>query len=740
MQHLNPIFLNLALILVVAGATTLIFKYLKQPPVLGYILAGFITGPHFKLFPTVLERDTISVWGEIGVVFLLFALGLEFSLKKIKQVGSTGAVTAVTEALIMMLAGFVIGRFMGWSHLNALFLGGMLSISSTSIIIKAFEDLQLKTKRFSQIVVGVLVFEDLVAIMLLVLLSTIAVSKQFDGTDMLFEMGKLVLFLILCFTAGIFVIPTIFKRLRRFMNDETLLVVSMGLCLGMVVIADKSGFSPALGAFLMGIIIAETTESERVHQLITPVRNLFAAVFFISVGMLVNPAILLQHIVPIAIITLTVLLIKPVSAMLGLLLSGHTVKQSMQSGMCLSQIGEFSFIIATLGLSLKVIDEYLYPVIVTVSIITIFATPYMIRFAEPLYEKFYRNVPQSWRIVIQEYGNGSRTLNHDGDLRGLMKCYASRIMLHSVWSIAVIIISVRFAEPFAHNLVGDEIWVSITLCVLTLSAMAPFLYALMVKPIAAQTYERMWTDRKYVRGPLIALRLARMVVGAGLIGVVIGKFISTKVAFTIPAVVVVVALIFLSRRLKSHYYSIEERFMSNLEKSGKNNNIAIPKHLSNEIHMEYVDIMVYCDMCGKTIRQIHRDHHTGAQIISIYRKGEIIELPPNTEMLHAGDRVLAVGNDQQIQNLRNHSTPSETAQMHTYPQTALNIYQITVPANSPLCAESANVSELINKFGFMLIGYERESQKFRRPKQGDVILADDTLWVVGNKNNLANLI
>lgn len=738
-MHIDPIFLNLSLILVVAGVTTLIFKYLKQPLVLGYIVAGFLTGPHFVFFPTVLDSQTITVWGEIGVIFLLFALGLEFSIKKIKKVGGTGATTAVTEALIMMSVGLIAGRLMGWSTMNSLFLGGMLSISSTSIIVKAFDDLKLKNRRFSQIVIGVLVFEDLVAILLLVLLSTIAVSKQFDGTEMLLEMGKLLMFLVLWFTAGIYVIPTMLRKLKRFMNDETLLIVSVGLCLGMVVVAAKSGFSPALGAFLMGTIMAETDESESIHRLITPLRNLFAAVFFISVGMLVDPVILVKYMFPIAIITLIVLFIKPLSATFGIMLSGHTMKQSMQAGFCLSQIGEFSFIIATLGLSLKVIDAYLYPVIVSVSIITIFATPYLMKLAEPLYDRIYKLAPAGWRIVIQEYGTGSRTLNRDSDWRLLLRSYLSRMLIYSGWLVAVIVLSFNIIIPFANKTFENTELIELLGTIFTLMLMSPFLYALMIKRISRDMFDRLWMDRKYARGPLLTLRLARFIIGALFIGFVLGHYFTLKLAILIPAIVGIVVIISMSRRLKSYYFNMEQQFLSNLDKTSKRSGIAIPGRLSNDIHMEYVDVMVYSGISGMSIRDTHRKYHTGAQVICIQRRDKRIDLPQNTEVLQAGDRLLIVGTDQQIQDFRNNTeSPADWSHAVSH-DSELDLYQVTISEESPLCGEQAHVSELRNKYEFLLIGYERGMDGFKRPRTEVILAAGDTLWLVGAKRNLNNI-
>ena len=386
MSHLPDLISDLALILISAGIITLLFKWLKQPLVLGYIVAGLLAGPYVQIFPTVVDVENINLWAEMGVVFLLFALGLEFSFKKLMNVGSTAFITAMTEVITMLIVGYLVGHLLGWSTMNSIFLGGMLSMSSTTIIIKAFDDLGLRSQRFTGIVFGTLVVEDLVAIIMMVLLSTMAVSQEFAGEEMIGSILKVAFFLILWFLVGIFIIPAFLKKVKKLMNDETLLVIALGLCLGMVVVATKTGFSAALGAFIMGSILAETIEAERIEHIIKPVKDLFGAIFFVSVGMLVDPAVLVQYAWPVILITLVTIVGKAFFSSFGVLLSGQPLKTSIQSGFSLAQIGEFAFIIAALGVSLKVLDEYVYPIIVAVSVITTFTTPYFIRLSGPFAE------------------------------------------------------------------------------------------------------------------------------------------------------------------------------------------------------------------------------------------------------------------------------------------------------------------------------------------------------------------
>lgn len=479
MSHLPTLIADLALILMSASIITLLFKWLKQPLVLGYIVAGLLAGPYVRIFPTVGDMENINTWAEIGVVFLLFALGLEFSFKKLMNVGSAAFITATTEVISMLLIGFMVGHLLGWSTMNSVFLGGMLSMSSTTIIIKAFDDLGLRSQRFTGIVFGTLVVEDLIAILMMVILSTMAVSKEFVGEELLMSVLKVAFFLILWFLVGIFILPFFLKKAKRLMNNETLLIVSLGLCLAMVVLATRTGFSAALGAFIMGSILAETVEAEHIEHIIQPVKDLFGAIFFVSVGMLVNPSVLLQYAWPVVIITLVTLVGKSIFSSLGVLLSGEPLKVSVKSGFSLAQIGEFAFIIAGLGASLKVLDPFVPPIIVAVSVITTFTTPYFIRLANPFTEWLYKVLSPRTREFLDRYASGKKTVNHDSDWKRLLKTIVGRVIIYSVLLTAIWLLSVQTVYPTINGMFDSPgRWLSVVMCLLTLLLMTPFLWAL----------------------------------------------------------------------------------------------------------------------------------------------------------------------------------------------------------------------------------------------------------------------
>ena len=736
MEQIDPLFLNLAIILAIASVTTMLFKYLRQPTVLGYVLAGLIT----TLIPTKLDKHTIEIWGEIGVVFLLFALGLEFSFKKLKKVGGSGSLTALTEALIMMTTGVVVGHLIGMDFISSLFLGGMLSISSTSIIIKTFDELKVKNRSFAQVVFGVLIVEDLVAILLLVLLSSIATVGYFDSWTLFIELLRLLVFLLITFTAGIFIIPTIFRKISKYFNNETLLITTIGLCLIAVMGSVEFGFSPALGAFVMGAIIAETDESEKIHTLIHPIRDLFAAVFFISVGMLVEPSVIVEHPLQILLLTMLVLIIKPISAIVGVLFSGRTSRVAVMSGMTLSQIGEFSFIIAALGLTLGVIDETLYPIIVMVSIITTFTTPIYVKNSERVYNALYKLIPTSWHLVVKYYGTGRSTLDNESEWKGLLRAYLLSIAIYSGWMSVVVLFSFNVIAPMSIEYFGSSWWVKLAVVTITLVLLAPFAYWMLTKRSAKSSFKRLWADRRYARAPLLMLVFIRYIIAATFVGVVLAKFYTLHLLFLIPTIALVCGIYIISTRLKNHYDIIEGHFLRNLDKTSRKSGISIPQKIADDIHMEYFNVDIGSLIVGLSIKDIHRKYSTGAQVVSISQAGCRKDLPDNKEVFNAGDKVLVVGDDTQIQAFKqiiDGVKPQPTSCPYAYD---LDLYQFTLSASSKLCGCRAHTSQIRDDFKVLLIGVDCRVDGFKRPNAKTLLEVGDTVWLVGEKEMIKKLV
>lgn len=558
MLHLPDLISDLALILGSAAVVSLLFKKLKQPVVLGYIIAGLLVGSNFNLFPTVADPESIRTWADIGVIFLLFSLGLEFSFKKLIKVGAVALVTALIEVSCTMALGYFVGRWLSLSLMDSLFLGGILAIASTTIIIRAFEELNVKTQKFTNIVMGVLIVEDLVAVVLMVILSTVAVSRTFEGTEMLLSVAKLAFFLVLWFVSGIFFLPTILKRIQKLVTEEMLLIIALALCFAMVYLATVAGFSPALGAFIMGSILAETTKAEKIENLIKPVRNLFAAIFFVSVGMLIDPKMLSEHAFPILVATLILLIGKPLFVTIGTLITGQRLKIAVQSGMSLSQIGEFSFIIASLGLTLKVTSDFLYPVAVAVSVITTFTTPFMIRFSEPVFKIIEGLLPHKWRERMELYSTGASEVKHDSDWKILLRFFLINVLVFSVIIVTIILVSTNYLAPLLANYGLGKIITA----VISLLAISPFLWALAFRRAKSEAYANVWSNR-FERGPLVLLMLSRVLLAIFFIGLLLDRLFSPTAAL-IGASLAFAVLILFRKQLRYFFGKIETRFLKNL--------------------------------------------------------------------------------------------------------------------------------------------------------------------------------
>ena len=471
MSQLEPLIADLALILICAGAMTLLFKRLRQPVVLGYIVAGFLASPNMPYMPSVTDLHGIHLWSEIGVIFLLFALGLEFSFRKILRMGAAPIIAACAIIMGMMLVGIFTGQLFGWSQMDCIYLGGMLAMSSTTIIFKAFDDMGLRQKRFASLVLSVLIIEDILAIVLMVMLSTLAVSKEFEGTQMLMSILKLVFFLVLWFVVGIYLIPLFLRKVKPLMSNETMLITSLALCFGMVVIASAVGFSAAFGAFIMGSILAETVEAEQIEHLVTPVKDLFGAIFFVSVGMMVDVALIAEYIVPILCIIVAIMLGHTLLSTGGFLLAGQPLKTAMQCSFSLTQIGEFAFILATLGTSLHVTSDFLYPIVVAVSVFTTFTTPYMIRLAAPAYGIVERVLPKRWQKKLESNTSDeeeTETEEQQSRWRAYFKHVGIILLIHSVLCMAIIALMLYFGKPFISNMLPAP-WSGIVTALLTIA-------------------------------------------------------------------------------------------------------------------------------------------------------------------------------------------------------------------------------------------------------------------------------
>lgn len=752
MGHLPALIQDLALILIAGAVTTLIFRRIKQPLVLGYILAGFLVGPHFNLFPTVADHANIETLAEIGVIFLLFSLGLEFSFKKLMRVGGEASITAFVEIVFITVSGYFLGRWMGWSTMDSLFLGGMLASSSTTIIIRAFDELGTKTKQYASIVFGVLVVEDIVVILLMVLLSTIAVTQQFAGGEIVFTVLKLVFFLALWFLGGIFLLPSLLKKVKPLLDSETLLVLSLGLCLGMVVLATQAGFSAELGAFIMGSIIAETTSAEKVEHLIKPVKDLFGAIFFISVGMMIDPEAIIEYGVPVVAVTLLTLFGKLFSTTAGALLSGQPLKQSVQVGMSMAQIGEFAFIVATLGLSLGVTSNFLFPVAVGASAITTFTTPYLIRFSEPLYQSLERLLPGKWVKSLNRYSSSTQNIQAESAWKTVLKSYANIVVTNGIVLMALLYVSLNFIMPWIREKGSDSMTSNFIGLILSLALAAPFLWAVMAKRPNTLAYKELWLEQKYSRGPLLLVEISRILVGILLIGFWVFGIFSTQMATFIAVPIIVTVMVIFGKRIQQFYHRIEMRFLTNLnarETAAAATFTATIRRKREDIqsnllpwdaHIVELEVGPDAEYVGRNLAELGWRERYGINIVYIKRGEKLMHVPGRDAILLPFDLVGVIATDEQIQTFKPVFDSKEKASTPAVDIEDIALKKIVVDEHTKLNGLDIRHSGLRERTNGVVIGIERDNQRILNPPSTFVFRWGDIVWIVGERKKIRKLI
>lgn len=754
MGHLPDLIRDLALILMAGAITTIIFKRIKQPLVLGYIIAGFLVGPYFNLFPTVADHENVEIWAEIGVIFLLFSLGLEFSFKKLIRVGGAASVTALVEIAFITVSGYFVGRWMGWSTMDSLFLGGMLASSSTTIIIRAFDELGVKTKQFARIVFGVLVVEDIVVILLMVLLSTIAVTKQFEGMEIVLTIVKLLFFLAIWFLAGIFILPTLLKRAKKLLDDENLLILAIGLCLAMVVLATKVGFSAELGAFIMGSIIAETTSAEKVEHLIKPVKDLFGSVFFVSVGMLIDPEAIMKYGWPVVIVTLLTLFGKLFSTTVGALLSGQPLKQSVQVGMSMAQIGEFAFIVATLGLSLGVISDFLFPVAVGASAITTFTTPYLIKASEPLYNFLERMLPERWITRLNSYSVGTLSIQAESEWRVVLRSYRNIVLINGALLLIVIWLTVNFGVPYLNARIEGNTTQKVVALVISLLFGLPFLWALMVRKPEKSAYRELWMQKQYNKGPLYLLEVGRILLGLVLIGIWTFQIIPTQMAIIIVIPIVAVILFLFKRRMDNFYSRLEERFLSNLnarEAEAANTLGARVDRKKQDFqrrlalwdaHIVQLEVPPNAGFVGKTLKDLQWREQYGVNVVYIKRGNTIVHVPDRSQYMLPFDQVGFVATDAQIASFKpifDRAAADNNGSTASLDLNELVIEQLIVDDHTQLKGKTIRNSGLRELTNGLVIGIERNDERVLNPDSTTVFDWGDIIWIVGERAKIHKL-
>lgn len=751
MNNISPLIVDLALILIVAGIVTLVFKRLKQPLVLGYIVAGFIVSPNMPLTMSVVDKADIHTWADIGVMFLLFSLGLDFSIKKILKMGMAPAVAAVTIIFSMVALGGGVGHAFGWTRMDCIFLGGMLAMSSTTIIYKAFNDMGLSQQKFASSVMSVLILEDILAIVMMVMLSAIAGGGALSGGQMLQSIMKIVFFLVLWFVVGLYVVPSFLRAVRKLINDETLLIVALGLCCLMAVVSTRVGFSAAFGAFVMGSILAETIEAERIIKLVEPVKNLFGAIFFVSVGMLVEPKILVDYALPIVVIVMTILIGQAVFGSIGFLLSGQSLKNAMRCGFSMAQIGEFAFIIASLGLSLGVISDFLYPVVVAVSVVTTFLTPYMIRAATPCYDGIVKVIPHSWLRRLEHRTMGTpETSETKANWKRLIRSMAMNTLIYSILSVAVIAVMFNFALPplrlLSTSVTGSH-WAGNAVCgVLTLLIIAPFLRAIIMKKNHSEEAKALWTENRMNRLPLFFTMIVRIVIASAFVFYIATYLTRFTTGLIFAIVAAVIGYMILSRNIKKRSISLERRFIQNLQ----SRDVAARVHgdrrplfeqhlLDRDIHIGMFTIPEDSTWAGKTLKELKFRNRFGIHVSSIIRGVQHINIPTGSSVLFPNDKIQVIGDDEQLANFGktmkaeiNHEDPE--IEKHD-----MKLRQLILSGSSPFIGKTLSESGIRDKYNCMVVGVEEGQEKLTMISPSRKLCKGDILWVVGEPDALKTL-
>ena len=739
--------------MLVAGVISILCKILKQPVVLGYIVAGILAGP-YVCGNSWVNVESAETWGEVGVIFLLFTLGLEFSFKKLLKMGSTAFIGCLTIVVGMMGSGFLLGRMMGWSEMNSLFLGGMLCMSSTTIVFKALDDLGLRQHKFAEICFGILVVEDLFAVVLMVLLASIAVKQQFDGAEMLGQVGKLLGYLILWFVAGITLIPSFLRKCREYLNDETMTIVALGLCLGMVLIAKMAGFSEALGAFVMGSILSETVECERIEKLMSPIKNLFGAIFFVSVGMMIAPATLAEYWLPILIITLTVIFGQIIFATLGITLSGQPLKIGIQSAFALTQVGEFAFIIAKFGESINVTEKFLYPVIVAVSVITTFLTPYTIRLAKPAYGLLERILPSKVFSLINRLSQGKTTIAQQSLLQKQLKKVGISVLVYGIVCTFIIIIYRQFisdwiVEGLLTVLPENLEWVSRLLALVgQLTLLAPFLYKIVTSHNNSPEAQQLREDSSFKRAGLVAINVARVILSMMYIIGCIGRYFNLTLGLLVVMAIAVVILMLKSSKVHKQSSNIEKRFIENLSarEREQEKNRSVGREVENaflnyDLHLAEFELNPQSLYCGHQLLNLDLRHSCGVNIVRIVRGGMNINAPGGRERLYPHDRIVVAGSDEQIKLFSQKlDTAVNNSNQENVKVSSFSLEQLQVSSEMPFCGKKLAESHLGEKAQCVVLGIEHEGQTTMNPTAEVILNAGDTLILAGETEKIKGLL
>lgn len=741
---------DLAIILLTAGISSLVCKMLKQPVVLGYIIAGLLVGPYVAGASWVSNEESVKNWGQVGVIFLLFTLGLGFSFKKLIAMGSTVTIGSVFSIGGVMSCGFLIGQLMGWDAMNSLFMGGMLCMTSSTIIFKALDEMGLRQQKFAGISLSISLIEDLFGVLLIVLLSSIAVNKTLDSQAMIMTITKLAGYLLFWFVAGIFLIPSFLRLARKYLNDEILTIVSLGLCLGMVLLALSAGFSESFGAFVMGSILAETLEGEHIERVMSPIKNMFGAVFFVSVGMMIDPASLIQYWLPIVACTLVIFFGQTIFTSLGVLLAGQPLKVAMQTGFAIVQVGEFAFIIAALGVSTGVTSEFLYPVIVAVSVITTFITPYSIKLSLPAYTYLDRVMPSSLKLWLANYAKSRSAVTEKTVAHRYWQKTSLQVAIYFVVCLFVETIYFRYINDLfvegANSILPDRFrWVGQAFSLLiVLAAISPLLYKLCTTQYDSQEFRQLWREGVVRRVPLVMTGLLRLILALGFIHFAISRLFSFTSGVMFVIVIIAVVSIFFSRLVKRQSSMLEERFIANLSARERALNAKRPvgqrlldEFADYDLHLADFEITSLSDLCGQQLQELDLRRRTGVNVVRLIRDDRRINIPSAKERIFPGDRIVVAGLDSHIQafkDLLDRSMRKAVEQEEKGLTTSeVIIDQFVVSADMPFCGKPLMQSHISDGGRCTVLSIEHDGETIVNPSARTLLQDGDLVVLAGEK-------
>ena len=736
---------DLCVIMLVAAVTSLVFKLLKQPVVLGYIVAGILIGPHILGGSWISNDESVQTWGEIGVLFLLFAMGLEFSFKKLLQMGSTALIAAGVIVIGMMSVGFMTGRLLGWNEMNSLFLGGMMSMSSTTIVFKALDDMGLRSQKFAKVCFSILIVEDIFAVILMVLLSSIATSRSFEGKELFWEVCKLVGYIIVWFFMGIVILPTFLRLFRKHLSDELLTILSVGLCLGMVLLAVGAGFSSALGAFVMGSLLAETLEAERIESLIEPIKNVFGAIFFVSVGMMIDPSQLSTHWLPIVIISLVVIIGQIVFATSGALLSGQSLKVSLQTGFSLVQVGEFAFIIATLGTTLKVIDESLYPIVVAVSVITTFLTPYIMKMSLPTHSWLERVLPARIKSALEHYSNSRNAISDTSEFATFFKSSLTHTLIYGIVVVFIYALYFITLRPLLTGLIPDTIpeWVVNTASFLLLLIItSPFIWSVSLYKLRSGQFSRLWSGGGIQKAKLTGVVFLQVVVGSGLLSYAVVKHFSLTSAILVAVTLILLYVIMASRTVRKRAMAISLLLDANLSAREKSEEArrSVSREFTNslldyDIHISDFKLDINSRFCGHSLKDLDIRAKSGVSVLRIVRNGMNINIPGGNTRLFPEDKIVVAGSDEQISRFSDMLQGSIDMSLRKS-RTHVTLERFRISDGSSLAGETILRSRIREDASCIVMAIERNGNVYMNPTPEMTLEVDDILVVAGETEKI----